>query len=103
MHIFQTLDTADSGSENRRALVQRRDCWEMEFGFSYGIPSDTLMVYIFDAAQMEMQSSNSSWKEAMVLQRYDLSLSDLRNLNFKISYPPVSALKEMKMNPPYEN
>lgn len=65
-------------------------------------PSDTMMFYIFDAEVLE----NTDWEVVktnnMYLQRYDLSLEDLRKLNFTITYPAPPEMKDMKMWPRYE-
>ena len=37
-----------------------------------------------------------------VAQRYDLSLNDLKKLNWTITYPPVESMKDMHMYPPYK-
>ena len=40
--------------------------------------------------------------EEALLVRYDLSLMDLKHLNWMLSYPPSPQMQEMKMFPPYE-
>ncbi|GHT56308.1 hypothetical protein AGMMS50233_07830 [Endomicrobiia bacterium] len=37
-----------------------------------------------------------------ILQRYDINLQDMINLNWEISYPPTEAMKDITMYPPYE-
>ncbi|MFD1631674.1 hypothetical protein [Pseudopedobacter beijingensis] len=60
------------------------------------------MFYVFDGEVLE----NTDWKTVkannMYLQRYDLSLEDLRKLNFTIPYPATIEMKDMKMWPKYE-
>jgi hypothetical protein len=75
----------------------------MNNGHSYCFENtlkDTLRVFIFEGDIV----TNYSWEEIvdkhLVLQRYDLSLPDLQQLNWQISYPPSEAMKDMKMYPP---
>jgi len=60
------------------------------------------MIFIFDGTVI----GNTDWeiveKDYLVLQRYDLSLQNLRELNWKVYYPPTEAMKDMKMWPPYK-
>jgi hypothetical protein len=62
---------------------------------------DSLHIFIFE----ENVLATYTWEEVvdnyMVLKRYDLSLQDLQQLNWQISYPPSGAMKDMKMYPPY--
>jgi len=82
--------------ENKSALFSR-SCIEDKFGRVI----DTNFVYIFDAAVVE----NTSWeviaRDYLVLKRYDLTLEDLQRLNWKITYPPTEAMKDVKQYPPY--
>jgi hypothetical protein len=72
----------------------RSDCYENTL-------KDTLYVFIFE----EDVLANHSWADVvdknLVLQRYDLSLKDLQQLNWQISYPPSELMKDMKMYPPF--
>ena len=51
------------------------------------LPHDTLSVFIFHTDTLK----NNSWEEVRdhykILKRYDLSLSDLEKMHFKIVYP----------------
>jgi hypothetical protein len=58
-------------------------------------PLDSLRVYILDAHVLEQDLAYKT------LKRYDLSLYDLQELDWTISYPPTEAMKGMKMYPPY--
>jgi hypothetical protein len=57
---------------------------------------DTLLIYVFDAEAIEKPSA-----EYKILSRYDLSLKDLQQLGWRLTYPPTEAMKHMKMYPPY--
>lgn len=72
------------GTSNDRAL-RSRDCWEVVFDTR--IPSDTLMVYVFDAEVLETVPWSIVVQDHLVLKRYNLSLSDLRQMNWLITYP----------------
>jgi hypothetical protein len=67
--------------------LQNRDCWEDDFDYDALIPSDTLMVYVFDAQVLESVPWSTVVHDYLVLKRYDLSLSDLVNMNWTIIYP----------------
>jgi hypothetical protein len=64
------------------------------------LPKDTLSIYVFSADTLKAYDW-SKIKEDKVLKRYDLSLSDLKKLNWDITYPPTEAMKDMHMYPPY--
>ena len=63
--------------------------------------TDTIFVYVFDAAVVE----NTPWevvtRDYLVLKRYDLTLENLQRLDWKITYPPTEAMKNVKQYPPY--
>ncbi|RNC63250.1 hypothetical protein D7D25_17530 [Proteiniphilum sp. X52] len=73
---------------------------EYEKIFSY-LPSDTLSIYIFHTDTLNKYSWAIIKEKYMVLKRYDLSLDDLRKLDYTVPYPPSSAMSNMKMFPPY--
>ena len=73
--------------------------WEKYFNL---LPRDTLSIYIFHTDTLNKYPWNIVKEKYMVLKRYDLSLSDLKQLDFKVSYPPSSAMSKMKMYPPYK-
>lgn len=75
-----------SNSLNTAALRVTPSCWEDVIKGDQ-VPSDTIMIFVFDAEHIE----NLPWSEItnnyMVLKRYELSLEDLVNLNWIITYP----------------
>jgi len=83
---------------NKDALVIYNRCYESIFDID---GADTIFVFIFDAAVVE----NTSWevvaRDYLVLKRYDLTLSDLQRLEWKITYPPTEAMKDVKQHPPF--
>ena len=67
---------------------------------------DTMSIYIIDADTVALYSWDTVVKYNKVLQRYDLSLSDLEGLNIKsyysfVYFPPTEAMKRIHMWPPY--
>ena len=71
-------------SYNRSALAIR-GYWENELvsGPKYGL-MDTLMIFVYDANILE---ATKMYNYDAVLQRIDVSLDDLRKLNWLIIYP----------------
>ena len=67
--------------------LQNKDCWESDFNYGVQIPSDTIMVYVFDAGVLEKEDWETVVHDYMVLKRYDLSLDDLKRMNWTITYP----------------
>lgn len=86
--------------ERNTTALWNRDYWESDFEVGWIIPSDTLMIYIYDAELLD--SKTFTHIKNTVIQRYDLSLQDLQFLNWKISYPPSEAMKDIKMYPSYK-
>jgi hypothetical protein len=92
------------GDINNKGL-KARSCYEDALRYnSYNsyFPADTIMVFVYDAELVE----NTPWerveREYLILKRYDLSLQDLQNLNWLLTYPPDERMKNMKMYPPYD-
>jgi hypothetical protein len=67
--------------------LQRRDCYEDIFNYGVEIPSGILMVYIFDAEVLESTPWSTVVNDYMVLKRFDLSLQNLKDSNWTITYP----------------
>ena len=72
-------------NEKNTKVLWSRDC--IESAFKSLIPSDTMMVYIFDAQILETTSWDDVTKNYMVLKRFDLSLLDLTKKDWTITYP----------------
>ena len=89
----------NSGEQSNTRATNRTGCYEDTFkSENY---SDMVYVYVFDAAIVE----NTAWdvvaRDYLVLKRYDLTLADLQRLDWKITYPPTEAMKDVKQYPPY--
>ena len=61
--------------------------------------ADTLSIYIFSKAVYHDTSWSNVRSGYQVLKRYDLSIENLKQLDFKIPYPPTSEMVGMKMYP----
>ena len=99
--VRDNLEGISPGRTNKTLIMS--SSWEWVFG-DEGIqgnccPLDTLMVFVFDAEQLDADDHNL---EEALLVRYDLSLMDLKHLNWMLSYPPSPQMQDMKMFPPYE-
>ena len=87
----------NSGEQNNRKMRVHDECLEIYIKNSMG----TVFVYVFDAEIIE----NTEWKvvkrDYLVLKRYDVSLKDLQQLDWTITYPPDERMKDIKQWPPY--
>ena len=72
-------------NESNTQVLWGRDCIESDFKFS--IPSDTMMIYVFDANVLEENTWEMVKANYLVLKRYDLILEDLQGMNWTITYP----------------
>lgn len=50
-------------------------------------PSDTLSIYIFDGDTVNTYDWNQIKEGYKVLKRYDLSINDLQQMNWTVTYP----------------
>jgi len=78
------------------ALMQW-DPYEILFGNDF----DTLMVFVFNADSLTFYGWDYAKNNNLVLQRYDLSLSNLQQLNWSLHFPPTEEMRDIKMWPPY--
>jgi hypothetical protein len=90
--MYKTL----SGQANGDAIVHR-GCIEN----SFNIIADTRVCFIFDADVLENESTQTIVDNYLILQRYELSLDDIQQLEWVIPFPPTEKMKYMKMYPPY--
>jgi hypothetical protein len=72
----------DPNSERR---IPTQVPWERIF--EKNLKSDTLMIFIYDAAVIENTTWDTVKAKYMILKRYDLSLEDLQRMNWTITYP----------------
>ena len=55
------------------------------------------MIYIYNNETLKKHTLQEIYENHMVAARYDLSIDDVRNLNYKIPYPPTEDMSEMKI------
>lgn len=60
---------------------------------------DTLCLFLIDTDTISKYGWDKVRDEYKVLIRYDLSLQDLKKLNYKIYYPPSPEMQKMRMYP----
>lgn len=94
MHPGWNLDV-ESHNYNDQALL-RLTTWESLF-----IKMDTLIVFVFNSDTLLSRGWDYVKDHNIVAQRYDLSLSNLQNLDWKITFPPTEEMQNIKMWPPY--
>lgn len=70
------------------------DLYSLFFKGKKALPSDTLMVYVFNASKLNKQDVPP---EEALIARYDLSQEDLKKVNWILTYPPNDAMKGIKM------
>ncbi|HNB11084.1 MAG TPA: hypothetical protein PK754_16140, partial [bacterium] len=58
--------------------------WEERFE---DLPAETLMIFIFDADTLDQVPWEKVRSEYKILRRYDLSLQDLKDRDWKVVYP----------------
>lgn len=63
--------------------------------------SDTLNLFIFCYDTLVKYDWDVIRSKYKILKRYDLSLEDLKRLNWIVTYPPTEAMKNIKQFPPY--
>ena len=65
-------------------------------------PNDTVSIFILSKNLVDIYNWDEIVNNYLILKRYDLSLSDLQYLKWKVTYPPTEEMKNMRMYPPYE-
>ncbi|MBO1734974.1 MAG: hypothetical protein DBY16_01625 [Coprobacter sp.] len=81
-------------------LLFMTDCWESTFEQKHGL--DTLIFYLIETDILEGRTEEEIKNNDLILQRYYFSFEDIKNLNFKITYPPSPDMKNIKMEPLYK-
>ncbi len=85
----------DSHSDDRDVFACRSS---YESWFNY---IDKLIVFVFNADTLERYGWEYAKDNNLVSQRYDLSLDDLRQLNWRLTFPPTEEMSNIEMWPPY--
>lgn len=71
-------------SSNNLAL-RSNECFEKDF--ISRIKSGIIMIYVFDNKITSTTSPDTIFKYKMYLERYDITLEELQNMNWEITYP----------------
>lgn len=90
------LTKVEPKSKNPETMF-KMSSYESGFGKSF----DTLIVFTFDADTLDYYGWDTVCANYKVLQRYDLSLEDLQDLDFRLCFPPSEAMRNIHMWPPY--
>lgn len=85
-------------SPHLKNYIGNGDKWENVFP---GLPKDTLSIYIFSEDTLKSYDWGKVKEDYKILSRYDLSLDDLKKLNWTVTYPPTEEMKKMRMYPSY--
>ncbi|MEO6683368.1 MAG: hypothetical protein ABIN48_11165 [Ginsengibacter sp.] len=64
-------------------------------------PADTLSIFILNSDTVKVNEWGIIRSGYKILKRYDLSLEDLKKLNWTITYPAPEAMRNIKQYPPY--
>lgn len=64
-----------------------RSCYEGEIKIN---PEEKIMYYIYSANTLETVPWDTVVKYYMILERYDLSVENLKSMNWTVTYPPPS-------------
>ena len=67
----------------------------------FRMANDTIRIFIFDTDTLAKYSWEEISRNYNILQRYDLTLKDMKLLKHDIYYPPTPAMRNIKMWPPY--
>ena len=71
--------------------------YEVEFGYMY----DTIIVFIYNSDTLALYGWDYVKEHNLIAQRYDLSLDNLQQLDWRLQFPPSSKMQHIKMWPPY--
>ncbi len=73
----------EANASSKNVLPTYGNCYE---GIYTSIKSGTMMVYVFDGPTLETQGWDYIKANNLVIKRYDLTLKDLENMNWTITY-----------------
>ena len=88
-----SINTSNPGGDKLNHLVTagtekvNRSSSSWEYIFSSDLPSDTLVMFIFDSHTLENTPWDTVRKNYLILKRYDLSYDDLVKMDWTITYP----------------
>jgi hypothetical protein len=95
-------DMVVSANSKKHVLMIMHATWETLLKDAH---TDTLKLFVLDYAKIRDYPIDNKMDsvpfDSVFIQRYDLTIPDLDNLNWTLSYPPTEAMKDIKMWPPY--
>ena len=74
-------------STNIRASSSWGGCWEKKFTSEEPLPMERVIVFIFDEKVIKTMTWDTIKANNLYLKRYDLTLGDLQNSNWRVIYP----------------
>lgn len=76
--------------------------WDSKKKWEDVLSNDIISIFIFSKASVNKFSWDKIKQDYIILQRYDVSIKELKELNSAITYPPTENMKNIKMYPPYK-
>ncbi|WP_299523702.1 hypothetical protein [Winogradskyella sp.] len=70
--------------------------------FEINVPNDTLSMFIINSDTLNLYNLGEIGSTYNILKRYDLSLSNLKDLDFIVSYPPTLEMENIRQYPEFE-
>ena len=92
------LHKIPKGKQRDMGGVGKIPDWDEIFEY---LSIDTMRIFILATDTVNMYDWNIIQKNYNILQRYDVSVEDLRYLNGCLYYPPISTMRDIRMWPPY--
>lgn len=71
--------------------------WDEKYNEDF--PADTMSIFVLHADTFNLHDWSTIREDYKILIRYDLSLDDLKRLNYNIYYPPTPEMEGIKMYP----
>ena len=67
------------------------------------LPRDTMSIFVINNDTLRKYGYEMVREKNMIVVRYELSTSNIRELDYTIPYPPSPQMKDMRMSPKYES
>lgn len=103
---YEYSDTSIPNDYNRMAGIRSLDFRYFDSRKPWkdvlaSLPNDTLSLFFFSVDTIKRYGWEVTRDQYKILKRYDLSLKDLKQLNWTVTYPPGDSMKDVKQFPPY--
>ncbi|MBQ6046227.1 MAG: hypothetical protein IJL38_01210 [Bacteroidales bacterium] len=92
------LRIIDIDPRESKNVISTHDQWD-SFYEQFG--TDTISFFILSTDTLNEYGWTNIKNTYRILQRYDLSISDLEAVHFRLPFPPNKIMKTVKMWPPY--